>query len=91
MSNALTPQNLNATAVSIDLDQIQGDVGFAEACRAIPFLSDQGLCRIQGALLRKKIAHRITTTRTVQERLSLPRSEVRQRHRRTDRKSTPSR
>jgi Dyp-type peroxidase family len=70
MSDALTPQNLTASAVTnIDLDQIQGDVliglqKFAEQFLFFEIKDTPGF----KALLRKKIAHRITTTRTVQER-----------------------
>jgi Dyp-type peroxidase family len=69
MSNALTPQNLNATAVSIDLDQIQGDVliGLQKFAEQFLFFQIKDFAGFK-ALLRKKIAHRITTTRTVQER-----------------------
>jgi Dyp-type peroxidase family len=70
MSTALTPQNLTTSAVpNIDLDQIQGDVLIGLQKFAEQFLFFQ-IKDVPGfkALLRKKIAPRVTTTRTVQER-----------------------
>jgi Dyp-type peroxidase family len=70
MSNALTPQNLTAGALSnIDLDQVQGDVliGLQKLAEQFLFFQIKDVPTFK-ALLRKKIAHRITTTRTVEER-----------------------
>jgi hypothetical protein len=70
MSNALTPQDLTASSASIiDLDQIQGDVLIGLQKFAEQFLFFQ-IKDVPGfkALLGNKIAHRITTTRTVLER-----------------------
>jgi len=70
MSNELTPQNLTTSVVpNIDVDQIQGDVLIGLQKFAEHFLFFQ-IRDVPGfkALLRKKIAHQITTTRTVQER-----------------------
>src|SRR5580693_7287588 len=70
MSNELTPQNLTANTISnIDLDQIQGDVliGLQKLAEHFLFFQIKDVAGFK-ALLRKKIAHRITTTRMVQER-----------------------
>jgi Dyp-type peroxidase family len=70
MSNALTPQNLTTSAVpNIDLDQIQGDVliGLQKFAEHFLFFQIKDVAGFK-TLLRKKIAHRVTTTRTVQER-----------------------
>jgi Dyp-type peroxidase family len=70
MSNALTPQNLATGAVpNIDLDQIQGDVliGLQKFAEHFLFLQIKDVAGFK-TLLRRKIAHRVTTTRTVQER-----------------------
>ncbi len=70
MSNALTPQNLSASTVpNIDLDQIQGDVliGLQKLAEQFLFFQIKDVAGFK-ILLRKQIANRITTTRTVQER-----------------------
>jgi len=70
MLSALTPQNLTTTVVSnIDLDQIQGDVliGLQKFAQRFLFFQIQDVAGFK-TLLRRKIAQRITTTRTVQER-----------------------
>jgi deferrochelatase/peroxidase EfeB len=70
MSNALTPQNLTASAASnIDLDQIQGDVliGLQKFAEQFLFFQIKDVAGFK-ALLRKKIANLITTTRMVKER-----------------------
>ena len=70
MSNALTPQNLTTSAVSsVDLDQIQGDVliGLQKFAEQFLFFQIKDVAGFR-SLLRKQIAPRITTTRTVQER-----------------------
>jgi Dyp-type peroxidase family len=70
MSNSLTPQNLTAQAVSsIELDQIQGDVliGLQKFVEQFLFFQIKDVPGFK-ALLKRKIAQRITTTRTVQER-----------------------
>ena len=70
MSNALTPQNLTAASVSnIDLDQIQGDVliGLQKFVEQFLFFEIKDVVAFK-TLLRKKISHRITTTRMVKER-----------------------
>ncbi|MFI5059602.1 MAG: hypothetical protein ACHQLQ_15640 [Candidatus Acidiferrales bacterium] len=70
MSNALTPQNLTVSTVpNIDLDQIQGDVliGLQKLAEKFLFFQIKDVAGFK-TLLRKQIAHRITITRTVQER-----------------------
>ncbi len=70
MTSLLTPQNLTASTVSnIDLDQIQGDVliGLQKLAEQFLFFQITDVAGFQTAL-RKHIAPRITTTRTVQER-----------------------
>jgi Dyp-type peroxidase family len=70
MSDALTPQNLTTSVVSdIDLDQIQGDVliGLQKFAEQFLFFQIADVAGFKG-LLRKKIAHLITTTRMAQER-----------------------
>jgi len=70
MTNALTPQNLTANTVpNIDLDQIQGDVliGLQKLAEQFLFFQIKDVAGFK-TMLRKQIAHRITTTRTVQER-----------------------
>jgi Dyp-type peroxidase family len=70
MSTALTPQNLTTKIVSqIELDQVQGDVliGLQKFAEQFLFFQIQDAAGFK-TLLRRKIAPRITTTRTVQER-----------------------
>jgi Dyp-type peroxidase family len=70
MSNALTPQNLTTSTVSsIEVDQIQGDVliGLQKFAEQFLFFEIKNVAGFK-ELLRRKIAPRITTTRTVQER-----------------------
>lgn len=70
MTNALTPQNLTTSTVSeIDVDQVQGDVliGLQKFAEHFLFFEIKDVAGFK-TLLRKKIAHGLTTTRTVQER-----------------------
>src|ERR1035441_2985561 len=70
MSNALTPQNLTTSAASnMDLDQIQGDVliGLQKFAEQFLFFQIKDVAGFK-ALLRKKIANLITSTRMVKER-----------------------
>lgn len=70
MANPLTPQNLTTSAIpDIELDQIQGDVliGLQKFAEQFLFFQIKDVAGFK-ALLRRKIAPRITTTRTVQER-----------------------
>ena len=70
MPNLLTPQNLTTSAIpNIDLDQIQGDVliGLQKFAEQFLFFQIKDVAGFK-SLLRRKIAPRITTTRTVQER-----------------------
>jgi Dyp-type peroxidase family len=70
MSNALTPQNLTTSAVSsIEIDQIQGDVliGLQKFSERFLFFEIKDAAGFK-KVLRRKVASKITTTRTVQER-----------------------
>lgn len=70
MSNQLTPQNLTTAAVSdLQVDQIQGDVliGLQKFAEQFLFFEIKDVAGFK-ALLRKQVAQRITTTRTVVER-----------------------
>jgi Dyp-type peroxidase family len=70
MSSELTPQNLTTSTVpTIELDQIQGDVliGLQKFAEKFLFFQIKDVAQFK-TLLRRKIAQRITTTRTVQER-----------------------
>ena len=76
MPDALTPLKLKAAATpaapgspGLDLDQIQGDVliGLQKLVERFVFFEIKDVVQFK-ALLRRRIAHRVTTTRIVQLR-----------------------
>jgi len=75
MSNELTPQNIKEAPVTVaggpalELDEIQGDVliGLQKLFERFVFFEIKDAKTFK-ATLRRKVAHRITTSRTVQLR-----------------------